>query len=52
MAKTLQDQGYRYIKRGEEFKWAHPAEVMPADVDCTDMTDDEFEAFVIAGVAP
>jgi hypothetical protein len=47
---TLQDKGYRYIKRGDAFTWAHPLEVQPGDVDCTDMTDAEFEAFVI-GVA-
>jgi hypothetical protein len=44
---TLRDEGYRYIKRGEAFQWTHPLEVEPGDFDCTDMTDAEFEAFVI-----
>jgi hypothetical protein len=45
---TLRDQGFRFIKRGSEFKWAHPADVQASDVDCTDMGDDEFAAYVAA----
>lgn len=43
---NLQDQGFRYVKRGAEFKWVHPTEVLPDDVDFSDMSDEEFEAFV------
>ena len=45
---TLRDQGFRFIKRGSEFKWAHHADVQASDVDCTDMGDDEFAAYVAA----
>lgn len=43
---TLRDQGFRFVKRGADFKWVHPADVQPSDVDCSDMSDDEFAAFV------
>lgn len=43
---TLQDQGFRYVMRGSVFTWVHPTEVLPTDVDCSDMSDAEFEAFV------
>lgn len=45
---NLQDQGFRFVKRGESFNWTHPSELLSTDIDCTDMTDAEFEAFVIA----
>ena len=45
---TLRAQGFRFIKRGADFKWIHPAEVQPSDVDCSDMSDDDFAAFVAA----
>lgn len=45
--RTLKDQGFRFIRRGEGvFNWVHPAELKPGDLDCTDMSDDEFEAAV------
>ena len=47
---TLQERGWRYIKRGESFRWMHPAEVVAGDVDCTELTDKEFFVVVI-GVA-
>lgn len=43
---TLRDQGFRFVKRGADFKWVHPADVQPSDVDCSDMSDDEFTVFV------
>ena len=46
---SLQQQGFRFIRRGGVFKWAHPADMSATDIDCTDMSDDQFEAFV-AGV--
>jgi len=32
------------------FLWAHPAELRPADVDCTHMPDEEFEFEVCAAL--
>ena len=46
-AVTLQDRGWRYIKRGEAFRWMHPADIRCGDVDCTVLTDEEFFAVVI-----
>lgn len=43
---TLRDQGFRFVKRGADFKWVHPADVQPRDVDCSDMNDDEFSELV------
>lgn len=43
---TLQEQGFRFVKRWAEFLWVHPADLAPGDTDCTDMSDDEFAAFV------
>lgn len=43
---NLQEQGFRFVRRGSEFKWVHPLEVMRGDVDCSDMSDDEFDAFM------
>lgn len=45
---TLAQQGFRFIARQGAFKWIHPADVQPTDVDCSDMNDDEFAAFVAA----
>ena len=39
-------QGFRFIRRGAEFRWTHPAEMLSTDLDCTDMTDEQFEAAV------
>lgn len=44
---NLREQGFRFVKRLDEFKWVHPAMLEPSDTDCTDMTDDEFEQFVM-----
>lgn len=44
---TLQEQDFRFIKRGTEYKWCHPAELLTSDLDCTDMSDDEFEKVVL-----
>jgi len=44
---TLRDQGFRFVKRGDEFKWVHPADLQPGDTDCSDMTDAEFDALVL-----
>ena len=43
---TLRDQGFRFVKRGTDFKWVHPAEFQATDTDCTDMNDDEFSELV------
>lgn len=51
MRPTLKDQGYRFTYRpsaepGRRFDWRHPLEFQEGDVDCTQMSDDEFQAFV------
>jgi hypothetical protein len=45
---SLFAQGWRFIFRAGLFTWHHPADIQPGDVDCTDMTDAEFDAFVAA----
>lgn len=41
---NLQEQGFRFVLRGGAGLWVHPAEMKPGDVDCTDMSDAEFDA--------
>jgi hypothetical protein len=45
---SLQEQGFRFVwcQALRECLWRHPLEVKPEDVDCTDMTDREFEQFI------
>ena len=45
---TLQDQGFRFVLQGGVFAWTHPADghIGPSAIDCTDMSDDEFERVV------
>ena len=45
---SLQKQGFRFVRRGVEFKfkWIHKNEVLTTDLDCTDMTDEQFLAAV------
>lgn len=43
---NLQDQGFRFVIRGARATWVHPAKVLPSDLDCTDMTDAQFEEAV------
>jgi hypothetical protein len=43
---TLREQGYRFIYRDGQSAWVHPLEVQFDDIDCTDMDDDEYAAFV------
>lgn len=43
---SLRDQGYKFVKRGNIFKWIHPDEVCDSDIDCTDMSDEEFDVIV------
>jgi hypothetical protein len=52
---SLRDEGFRYVHReGVGFTWLHPGTVEAGDLDCTDMSDEEFEAAVKAhdGHAP
>lgn len=37
---------FKFIRRGNEFRWCHWAEVMATDLDCTNMTDAQFESAV------
>lgn len=47
---TLKEKGFRFAYRSRhgkfEYQWTHRAEIQADDVDCTDLTDDEFEQFV------
>ena len=43
---NLHNQGFRYVERCGVFNWIDPAFMKPGDVDCTDMDDDTFGAFV------
>jgi hypothetical protein len=43
---NLQKQGFRFIRRGSRYDWMHPTDIQPGDEDCTDMSDDEFDANV------
>ncbi len=36
----------RLIRRGKCFMRCHALEMRPSDLDCTDLSDDEFEALV------
>jgi hypothetical protein len=50
---NLQEQGLRYVflPQSGEFKWSHLAVLARYEIayeDCTDMTDEEFSAFVSA----
>lgn len=52
MASNLKDVGFRFVRRQDgSFNWTHPLEVSPGDVDCTEMSDEEFERFVLEGAA-
>lgn len=49
---TLKDQGFRFCAapNGTDYRWVHPAEraTLFADwIDCTDMSDAQFESFVL-----
>ncbi len=43
----LAAQGFRYVLRQGQFVWSHPLEMAPADVDVSEMDDDEFLQFVL-----
>lgn len=43
-------KNFRFIRRNNEFSWRHPADTMAGDIDCTNMTDDAFEAEVCRAV--
>ena len=43
---SLQDEGFRFVLQDGLFNWVHPNLIRPESVDCTDMPDKEFNAFV------
>lgn len=45
---SLREQGFRFVFRNGRGQWLHPLEVQFHDVDCTDMDDDEFAAFLLS----
>lgn len=48
---SLFERGFRFVLRAGKFDWIHSEDVAPSDLDCTDMTDDEFTAAVVANEA-
>lgn len=49
---TLQDQGFRFVRRGSRWDWIHPLDMQAGDEDCTDMDDAQLEANVLAHQFP
>ena len=44
---SLRAEGFRFVHRaGLGFTWMHPGTVEAGDLDCTDMSDEEFERTV------
>lgn len=40
-------RGMRFVDRAGDFNWRHKLEMLPGDIDCTDMDDAQFEAQVM-----
>lgn len=50
---SLLAEGFRFIHRTSiGFTWMHPSAVKAGDLDCTDMSDEEFERTVSQSDAP
>ena len=47
-AGNLREQGFRFVLRvsSRASTWVHLLDVLDSDVDCTDMTDEQFESAV------
>ena len=43
---NLQERGYRFVWQDGFFKWCHTADIKQDAMDCTDMSDEEFDAIV------
>lgn len=48
----LCEKGFRFIDRAGDFAWRRPWDTREGDVDCTDMDDDAFMAYVEQPKAP
>lgn len=49
---NLREKGYRFYCGDGDCTWRHPLDVKesyPHHIDCTDMTDKEFEEFLLSG---
>lgn len=44
----LDQNKFRFVFRDGLYTWSHIHELRASDVDCTDMSDDEFVSFVMA----
>lgn len=44
---SLQDDGFRFVYQDGVFTWRHEAEIKPEAIDCTEMTEDDFEKIVL-----
>lgn len=46
---SLKEEGFRFMYIGDgEYEWIHETRIEDEFIDCTDMTDDEFDNFVFA----
>lgn len=43
---SLEAQGWRFVLRAGRFAWRHPSDIEADDLDCTLMTDEDFERTV------
>ena len=43
---NLADNGFRLVYRDGAIRWVHPLEVLPTDIDTTDMSDEEYARFI------
>lgn len=46
MRSGLDKRYFRFIERRGDFLWVHHAEVRPDDIDCSSMSDEQFEEYV------
>jgi hypothetical protein len=46
--QMLDQNKFRFVFRDGLYTWSHRNEIRATDIDCTDMSDDEFVAFVIS----
>lgn len=47
LTSGLRPPEWRLIYRGRQCRWEHQASLQLGDIDCTDLSDEEFEAFVL-----
>lgn len=43
----INQSNFRFVLRESQYFWVHEATMLPDDIDCTEMNDEEFECLVI-----